>query len=218
MTEQVVGPVGRRGRPPMSDRHREQTRLDISRIAVGLFQRHGLTGTGAEQIADAAGISVRTLWRYFRSKEACVEPLLRLCTDAWVTALRSWPRDRDLQEHLTQVMALGPDAEPEDDDRVRAVIRLATTEPELRAVWLVLCDRAEKVLGTVLAERYGMDEGTLEIRVQAAALNAAQRLALEELGSTDGSLDSLRPHRARLSKAVARVYRDFTVAPELPAP
>ena len=40
--------------------------------AVALFVEHGVEGTSVPQIAEAAGISLRTLWRYFPSKEDVV--------------------------------------------------------------------------------------------------------------------------------------------------
>ena len=50
--------------------------MDISRHAVRLFTEQGVAATSGEQIAQAAGVSERTFWRYFPHKESCVEPLL----------------------------------------------------------------------------------------------------------------------------------------------
>ena len=47
-----------------------QARLDVSRHACALFWERGVSGTSGDDIAAAAGLSTRTIWRYFRSKEA----------------------------------------------------------------------------------------------------------------------------------------------------
>ena len=60
----------------MSEQRRERIRLEISREAARLFWEHGVAATSGEQIADAVGLSVRTIWRYFRNKESCAEPVV----------------------------------------------------------------------------------------------------------------------------------------------
>src|SRR5688500_16121626 len=58
-----------------------QARLTVSRLACALFWERGVAGTSGDDIAAAAGLSTRTIWRYFRSKESCVEPVLAKTTD-----------------------------------------------------------------------------------------------------------------------------------------
>jgi AcrR family transcriptional regulator len=164
----------------MSERHRELQRLQISREAVRLFRAQGVAATSGEQIAEALGLSGRTLWRYFRSKESCVEPLLSFTVDGFVDRLRRWPADRPLEEHLAADRPADPDALPGDDDAALAVIAMARTEPALRAIWLVLYERAVPVLAEVIAGRLGRSPQELAVRVQAAALAAALRIATED--------------------------------------
>ena len=57
----------------MSDAQRREHRLDIARHAVRLFRDDGVAATTGRDIATAAGVSERTLWRWFRAKEACVD-------------------------------------------------------------------------------------------------------------------------------------------------
>ncbi|RYE73640.1 MAG: TetR family transcriptional regulator, partial [Hyphomicrobiales bacterium] len=54
---------------------RENTRLELSRHAARLFLERGVADTTGDDIAAAAGVATRTLWRHFRSKESAVEPL-----------------------------------------------------------------------------------------------------------------------------------------------
>ncbi|WP_312858488.1 TetR/AcrR family transcriptional regulator, partial [Pseudonocardia pini] len=146
-----TGPA-RRGRPPLTEEQRQRQRTEISRHAVRLFRAQGLAATSGAQIAEAAGVSERTVWRWFRSKESCVAPLLRSSLSSFEEVLRAWPRDRGLVEHLRTAY---PVAGPEVDD-VLAVVRMTRTEPGLRAVWLLLHEGAEATLTEVFARRLGL--------------------------------------------------------------
>ena len=66
----------------------DEARLAVSRHAAELFWKKGFEATSGDDIAAAAGISKRTIWRYFRSKEACVEPLFLLTSYRFVDQLR----------------------------------------------------------------------------------------------------------------------------------
>ncbi|WP_143669231.1 TetR/AcrR family transcriptional regulator, partial [Streptomyces rochei] len=67
---------GRTGRPPLTEERRAEIRLEIARAALDLFVAQGVAATTGEQIGRAVGISARTVWRYFPTKESCVRPLL----------------------------------------------------------------------------------------------------------------------------------------------
>lgn len=202
MTTEVTGdPAPRRGRRPLSEQERVRQRLEISRVAIRLFREHGVGATSGEQIAAEVGLSARTFWRWFRAKEACVEPVLSLSTDAFVASLRRWPPGRSLDEHL--VDDFGPESDPGDRDLVFDVVRMSVREPALRAIWLVVNERAERVLAGVLAERLGRAPGDVGVRVEAAALNAALRIATEDIAVATADGDrSAAELRARLSGAV----------------
>ncbi|MEU2310984.1 TetR/AcrR family transcriptional regulator [Streptomyces albidoflavus] len=173
---------GRRvGRPPLTERRKAATRLEIAREAVRLFAAQGVAATTADEIAAAAGISPRTLWRYCSSKEECVGPLLTTALDAAAERLASWPRERTLTDAIsTHPPGRSAAALAEDEQALRDLVRLVRTEPGLRAVWLQVHHAAEPVLARVLAARTGRSPDALEPRVQAALLNTALRVAVEE--------------------------------------
>ncbi|MEJ2870926.1 TetR family transcriptional regulator [Actinomycetospora sp. OC33-EN08] len=191
-----------RGRRPMSDRRRWLQRLEISREAIRLFREQGVTETTGEQIADAVGLSGRTLWRYFRSKESCVEPVLSLTTDAFVDTLRRWPAGIALEDHL--IAGHHPPEHAADGEASLAVVAMSRHEPALRAIWLVVFERAEPVLAEVVAERLGRDPDELAVRVQAATLAAALRLTTEDIAAdcADGRIRPREEGLARLSESV----------------
>ena len=206
------GPDGaaRRGRPPMSDQRRRQQRLDISRHAVRLFREQGVAATTGEQIAAAAGVSERTLWRHFRSKESCVEPLLTRTVDDFKGVLRSWPPGLELAEHLEAEYRLLPDSSRADIEAVLAVVRLTRDEPTLRAVWLVLHERAEPTFAEVLGARMGLPPAGLEVRVRAAGMNTALRVVTDDLAwaAAEGlAPEAMDRYRERLAEALRVVLR-----------
>lgn len=196
-----ASPAGsRRGRPPVTEEQRRRQRLAISREAVRLFRDHGVHETTGEQIARAAGVSERTLWRLFRTKEACVEPLLSVSLEAFTAVLRTWPDSLELADHLRSAYAL--DASREDIDAVLAVVRLSRDEPGIRAVWLVLHEHAEPVFAAVLGRRLGVSPDAPEVRVQAAAVNAALRVLTDDLAWAGPSTGLLEEHRDRLAETL----------------
>ncbi|OZM79414.1 TetR/AcrR family transcriptional regulator [Pseudonocardia sp. MH-G8] len=212
----------RRGRPPLGEQGRRRQRLEISREAVRLFRAHGVAGTSGVRIAEAAGVSERTLWRLFRTKESCVEPLLTEALDGFCAVLRSWPAGVELAEHLQVAYTfvprpsrpdIGMDADMDTDsdtDAVLAVVRMTRDDPALRAVWLVLQERAEPTLAEVLAPRAGLPPGASEVRVLAATVNAALRVVTDDFAHTaaDGvTSHDVEGHRQRLAETLRAATR-----------
>ena len=60
--------------PPLDlrARRRNATRIELREAALTLFEQQGVAHTTTEEIARAAGISQRTFFRYFATKEECV--------------------------------------------------------------------------------------------------------------------------------------------------
>ncbi|MET9593007.1 TetR family transcriptional regulator [Streptomyces sp. NPDC006516] len=153
-------------------------RLEIAGEAVRLFAAQGVTGTTGEQIAQAVGISARTLWRHFPSKESCVLPLLAAGLEFAVERLGNWPAETSLLDYVTESCRGGelPAAAP----AILDLIRMTSTDPALRAVWLQAHDDALPVLAELLAQRSGGSADELRIKVHAATVNGALRAAAEE--------------------------------------
>ncbi|MFE3516230.1 TetR/AcrR family transcriptional regulator [Streptomyces sp. NPDC059166] len=187
----------RLGRPPLTERRKAATRLDIAHAAVRLFADRGVAATTAEEIATAAGISQRTLWRYTSSKELCVRPLLTYALDVVTSLMRSWPRDRPLVRAVVGDSASLP-ASATDTGALRDLVLLTRTEPGLRAVWLQVHRDAEAVFAEVIAERTGRSADDLAPRVQATVLNGALRVAVEQWA---GGAD---PQPSELPRTIAR--------------
>ncbi|WP_017571389.1 TetR/AcrR family transcriptional regulator [Nocardiopsis halotolerans] len=183
----------------MTERRREIVRMEIARAAVRLFTEHGVSGTTGDDIAHALGISTRTLWRYFPTKESCVRPLLTTGLDLVAASLRSCPPDSSLLEHLEREGLFGGGT-PVMEESVADLIRMTRDEPALMAVWLEVHHAAESVFADIIADRTGAPVDGLTVRVQAAALNAALRLASEEYALRQGGGDPTHGGMASLMR------------------
>src|SRR5438477_76719 len=67
-------------RPPLSERRRTHTRREIAESAVTLFARDGYDNVSVEDIAEEAGISLRTFYRYFSAKDEVLSPIVTQAT------------------------------------------------------------------------------------------------------------------------------------------
>lgn len=59
-----------------------------------------MNATTGDRIAEAVGLSTLTIWRHFRSKESCAEPIVTQGVEWGTSALRSWPRHLSLEDQL----------------------------------------------------------------------------------------------------------------------
>ncbi|MCV7282734.1 TetR family transcriptional regulator [Mycolicibacterium flavescens] len=158
-------------------------RLEVSRHACRLFWERGVADTSGDDIAAAAGVSTRTVWRYFRSKESCVEPLLARSADRFVAILHRWPHDLSLAEHLAAETLSQPVDPQEIADEISAM-RIATmteSEPALRTAYLMVHDRMEHGFIPVVADRLNLEENDLTVRLCAAAVTGAFRVVDEDV-------------------------------------
>ena len=190
----------------MNDKQ-EQARIAVSRIACALFWERGVAGTSGDDIAAAAGLSTRTIWRYFRSKESCVEPLLAKSADRFLASARRWPHELSLSEHLA-ADAIAHPLSPQDIEDELSAIRLATmteSDPALRSAYLMVHDRMERGLIPVIADRLGLPEDDLTVRLCAAAVTGAFRVVDEDVSRAiivDGKKVSQEEALALMDRAI----------------
>ena len=187
--------------------------MEVSRHAARLFVERGVAATNGDDIAAAAGLSKRTVWRYFRNKESCVEPLFDATSLRFISMLSEWPRDASIEVWLQA--SLGSERAPADlADDVLAVRLLAMLpdEPDLRASWLMATQRAEEALAGIVAERLERSARDIEVRLCAATVMAAIRVVDETI-----SIAAVK-HRQTFTTqdVIDRLARAIRVASTLP--
>lgn len=136
----------------------EETRAHIASTAIRLFVTRGFDNTTVEEIAHAAGISRRTYFRYFASKdEALVSATL-------VNGMRIAQEARRMPSHLSPLAALrqalldfaaGYDETPEQS---RAVGHLLRGTPRIYGGLLVVHTQWADEFARVVAQRQGHEE------------------------------------------------------------
>ncbi|SDJ89412.1 TetR family transcriptional regulator [Streptomyces indicus] len=173
----------------LTERRKAATQLDIARAAVELFTERGPDGTTAEDIAQRAGVALRTFYRYFRSKQDAVGPLLAAGGDHWRELLAATAEGTPLRRALEEA-AVASLSEPGEEareglERTRTLLRAAAEDAALRAVWYRVNQESEEKLVPVVARLAGAGSDPLEHRVVAAAATDAIRIALEVWAGTD---------------------------------
>lgn len=189
----------------------DQARLAVSRHACALFWERGVAGTSGDDIAAAAGLSTRTIWRYFRAKERCVEPVLEKSADRFIDILNRWPHEVSLAEHLAAEGISHPMA-PEDVQDEISAMRIATmtmSEPALRTAYLMVHDRMEQGFIPVIADRLHLPVDDLTVRLCAAAVTGAFRVVDEDV-SVAVIVDGKKVTEEQALALIDRAIRDAT--------
>ena len=156
---------------------KHRTREGISNAAIELFLAHGFDQVSITQIAEAAEVSRRTLFAYFRSKEDLV--LYRIAdheTESARVVRERKPDDPPLASLYVHYLdglrnrdpITGLSAVPEQ----LAFYRLIMQTPALMARMLKFNENAEQALAEALHETAGLPE--LTARLAAAQIVSVQ--------------------------------------------
>ncbi|TWP50415.1 TetR family transcriptional regulator [Lentzea tibetensis] len=185
---------GPAGHPPADEGLRERKkrlmRQQLSDTATELFMERGFDAVRVAEIAEACGVSEKTVFNYFPTKESLV-------LDRWeatTVSLRSGLADASPVDAVLRILAseledvLSWLAGQEDAALARSAVRrfgeLVSATPSLRAHQRDALDRVVTVAAEILAERAGMSADDPEPRIAATAL----------VGLWDVQARSLRAH------------------------
>lgn len=154
---------------PLRERKKELIRRAILENAEHLFEAHGYDQVTVAQIADAANVSVKTLFTYFRSKEDLLFQDTSLI-DTVLEALRA--RSKGCAPAVAVADALiGLLGEHDSPINSLGQYHRAYGEAEtLRSRLLRLWADYEDIIAGELARESGVDSPTADIRFAAAEL------------------------------------------------
>ncbi|WP_332520285.1 TetR family transcriptional regulator [Speluncibacter jeojiensis] len=162
--------------------------MEVARVAALLFFERGYDNTTVEELAHAAGIGMRTFYRYFSGKEDAIAPLLSTGTDAWAQELVRCAPELPLIDALVESYSAALARVGEyslELDELRPALRAAIELPALRAMWTrVQRDTEEKLVGA-LAERLRMPADDVRVRLAACMANSSARVAVEAWAQAD---------------------------------
>ncbi|MFC7877902.1 TetR/AcrR family transcriptional regulator [Isoptericola sp. NPDC057391] len=172
----------------LTERRKAATQLEIAQVAARLFADRGAAAVTAEAIAAEAGVSLRTFYRYSRTKEDAVAPLLAVGGDAWRARLAASDVGKGVlaavEDAMRDALTAGADAGEDEFLRTRGLLRSVPGDPALADVWYRVNRESEQRLEPLLAD-LAPGEDRLERRLVAAAATDAIRLAMEEWAAGD---------------------------------
>ncbi|WP_394160832.1 TetR family transcriptional regulator [Galactobacter valiniphilus] len=203
----------------LRERRRRETAAEVHHAALECVERDGLEAATVAKIAEAAGISARTFFRYFPSKEAAI-----------------LPGQSNLGRALERLLAAAPLAEPTPERALSALVGTlesliaedAVDHPEHRRIGLLMesepalrahvaSEDAELTrLAAAVLMALAPDTDQDDARFQAELLFTAQRIAWrtwDALGPTEECPTPLLRWRWGLSRLAPNAARVAGTAP-----
>jgi AcrR family transcriptional regulator len=161
----------------LRERKRRETHRRIAEAGMRLFMTHGYEATTLDAIATAAGISRRTLFYYFKSKDDILLAFQRIGSESLLVILRQESiRQRPIDAVRNAMIKSIP---PYQDADMIAVDRLIRSNEMLLA--RMQAGFVEKELGLfhTLCEMWPQPERRSSLRLVAMASMGALRLVIE---------------------------------------
>jgi AcrR family transcriptional regulator len=170
---------GRDERESLRERKKRLTREAVYAAASRLFAARGYDAVTVAEIADAANISVKTLFTYITAKEDLLFGGQPSVLDAIVAAVAGRRLGQTPLVAAGQALLRAVDA-ADDPGGLDAFLRLAGGGPAARSRLRALCDEAEDALTETLA---AAKDGPRELA--ARRLTAAQIMVLVRAAASD---------------------------------
>jgi AcrR family transcriptional regulator len=165
-------PSRRRGRPADADPDA------IALVALRHFDAHGYEETTMDDIAAAAGVSRRTLFRYFPSKPALVWGGMEPVVERMRAVLDAAGDTESVRDVLARAFTESLDLGAHRIEATRRRLRLMASHPPLVAFGIASLAADRDVLCGFLARRLDLPVDGLRVHVLADALTSANFSAL----------------------------------------
>jgi AcrR family transcriptional regulator len=204
----------------LRESNKARTRLSISDVATRLFVERGFEHVTVAEVAEAAQVSVKTVFNYFSSKEELFFDRADAVLAALIGAVRERPPGTTMLEALRAVLAgrrvpfdqQGWRAlhDAEQYERFREFVATEHAAPALRARRLVIAEQWIEPLADVFEEELGARR---EARVLASMVVGVLGLRERELSAA--MLEGVsartveRRVRAVVDESFARLERAF---------
>ena len=154
----------------LRERKKRETRDALARAALELFVERGYDETTLAEIADAAGVSTRTIFAYFPSKEDILFCTLQTTRGALAQALAERPAGTDALTALRDFILSSALEKTELDHKLAQVI---AADPTLSSHKRARIAELQEVLAAAIADDLGVGPDDLRPQVAAASLTAA---------------------------------------------
>ncbi|MBO1334298.1 TetR family transcriptional regulator [Streptomyces sp. VRA16 Mangrove soil] len=179
-----------RGDLTLAERKRQLVADELTEAALQLLALKGFDTVTVDEIVAAAGVSKRTFFRYFKSKEDVVVQFLADMGEDMRGALADRPEGESPTEALLHAVRGPLTTCAADSERALRVVQLILRTPALLARFLERQDRWRDDLAAELARRTGRDAGTdLYPRLAAGTALTAFHVVLRRWSDSDAAQD-----------------------------
>ncbi len=211
----------------LRERKKRLMRQQLSDTATRMFLDHGFDAVRVSEVAEACGVSEKTVFNYFPTKESLV--LDRL--EATMASLRTGLADPAVPPVQAALVILdgelagltawlaGQDDPVQAAQAIRRFGDLIRVTPSRRAYQADMMDQFVSVAVETLAARAGMSAGDPEPQIAARALLGLWHVQADSLRQhLDGSLAPARIHELvgvdvrRAARLIDTGLRSFTLA------
>ena len=168
----------------LRERKRRETRRRIADAGICLFIERGYDATTLDDIAAAAGISRRTFFHYFKSKDDILISLQSGMGEMIAQAVREAPEGKAPLDAIRDAVVQVCGAIPADD--MIAIDRLMRSSEAVQARKQASYVEHEKTLFAALRERWPAPERETGLRLVALLAVGAIRLSTEALAQSEG--------------------------------
>ncbi|WP_433262028.1 TetR/AcrR family transcriptional regulator [Actinosynnema sp. CS-041913] len=142
----------------LRERKKLATRKALADAALRLCVERGVDGVTVEEVAHDAGVSLRTFFNYFSSKEEAVVAGDVATAEAFVQEFAGRPDDEPVLEALRRALV---EIVPERIDRAKlGQLRVLRQTPSLLPHLLAAFHAQERALAVAVARRVGVDPDT----------------------------------------------------------
>ena len=190
-----------RSAPGLRQRKKARSRRALADAALRLFLERGYDAVTVADIADAADVSVPTLFSYFRSKEALLFDLEPEIDAGLVAAVGQRSPGRDVLDAVQEYLMSLPTADPREREQFEAFLALVHGTPALRVYWQQMWLRHADTLADALAADRGLEAPDLRIRAVARFIIDAVTLVTLEPDPPAALADLLTLLRSGLDAA-----------------
>ncbi len=185
------------------------TRHDIAQTALELARESGWDQVSVAELAAAAGVSLRTFYRYFPSKQDVFVPLLEEATERLQLIFSELDSD-DLARRSAVALEESLHDFPGGIAAAHDSYGTLLSNPALTSVWLFASLNAEPGFARVVRSSFPDLDDDHEGRLVAAVIITCQRVALQDWvrGSGAESLSRIAEKAVRRGLELHRIPRD----------
>jgi AcrR family transcriptional regulator len=180
------------GKSPQTDLRalaRESVRTQLAETAWDVFAERGFDEVTVTEVAEVAGISRASFFRYFGSKEEAVFVALDALGAQIAEALAERPPGEDAWVALRRAFDAAIPNYSSSPSRSLARLRLTREVPALRAHQLERQDHWQTMIAEALAPRIGAKEDDVAVRALVAAAINVLDAATGRWAASDGKLN-----------------------------